>query len=168
MTGVELSALVDELRVSLHRSQSGAVGRILRLYKDVLNKTPRIAGCYNCLLEALAEMKQYALTNELVPLKGKPKTTPSMLVKYSIPKPFRPFGSPKVYTNNNTTDEELERLVKDFPRMAVNVAMADGSPFGAEPVKPKAEVKATEAKEEKPKAKRKPRKSADDGQGSNG
>jgi hypothetical protein len=167
MTGVELSALVDELRVSLHRSQSGAVGRILRLYKDVLNKTPRIAGCYNCLLEALAEMKQYALTNELVPLKGKPQTPPSMLVKYSIPKPFRPFGSPKVYTNTNTTDEELERLVKDFPRMAVNVAMADGSPFGAKPVKAKTEA-VIKPSEEKPKARRKPRKAADDGQGSNG
>ena len=82
------------------------------------------------------------------------------LTKYKIPKPFRPFGDPKVFNEMNTTDEELEQLIAVQPRMSAHVTMLDGSPFTmgmAEMVSTETEPEESEPTEpvEAPKPKRK-------------
>lgn len=72
----------------------------------------------------------------------KPKQIGSTtLVKYRIPKPFRVFGGNKTYADFNTTDEEVERLLKAEPQHLLRFTMADGSPVTLPLDKKKAEKK---------------------------
>lgn len=123
MTGAELVEQVEALRNALHRNEINAVGRIFRLYKDVLGKKPRVRSCINCAYEALVELKQFGKQNISVnlPQPKQQQTQINMLTKFNIPKPFRPHGSPKVYTNHNSTDAEIAALIAANPKLAGHV-----------------------------------------------
>ena len=144
MIGFELVKQVDALRNALNRNEYNAVGRIFALYKSVLGKRPRVSGCLNCAIEALVELKQFGKENLSVnlPQPLKKQIEPVMLTKYNIPKPFMPFGSPKVYMNTNTTDEELEELLNVNPKLAGHVEVLSASIS--------LEAKVEEAKSEQP------------------
>jgi hypothetical protein len=133
MTGQDLLSQVKSLRDAFKTSDKGVLGRIFDLNdKHFANKTKR--NCVNCATECLARLtmlaKQYL--NEEIPMKSiiKPNKLGSVtLIKYDIPRPFRPFGESKLYANFNTTDEEIERFLKLAPQHTLYVTMADGSPF---------------------------------------
>jgi len=161
MEAAELKQQVETLRDALHRSEQHAMGRIFALYREVTGKNERNRGCYNCAIECLVELATIAKSGKSISLNRK-QTNHVMpkLTKYKIPKPFRPFGDPKVFNEMNTTDEELEQLIAIQPRMAAHVTMLDGSPFTmgmAEMVSTETEPEESEPTEpvEAPKPKRK-------------
>lgn len=83
------------------------------------------------------------------------KAGQSKLTKYKIKKPFRPFGTTRTYAEFNTTDAEVESLLKHEPQHVLHFTMADGSPvdlkqLGKKPKTPKpekVEVKETDKTE---------------------
>lgn len=123
MNGAELVEQVEALRNALHRNEINAVGRIFHLYKTVLGKKPRVRSCINCAYEALVELKQFGKQNISVnlPQPKQQQIQQIMLTKFNISKPFRPHGSPKVYTNYNSTDAEIEALLDSNPKLAGHV-----------------------------------------------
>lgn len=158
MEAAELKQQVETLRDALHRSEQHAMGRIFALYREVTGKNERNRGCYNCAIECLVELATIAKSGKSISLNRK-QTNHVMpkLTKYKIPKPFRPFGDPKVFNEMNTTDEELEQLIAIQPRMAAHVTMLDGSPFTIEMAPSESEPKTSGPTEpvEAPKPKRK-------------
>jgi hypothetical protein len=170
MTGQDLLIEVAGLRDALRNNHQGVLGRIFDL-NDRLTTVKAKRNCVNCATECLARLTVLAKSNRDTELTEKVmiKTTqqaPTTLVKYRIIKPFRPFGSSKTYIATNTTDEEVERLLKAQPQHLLRFTMADGSPIRfdsipevVEEIEP--EIETTEevvtVTEEQPKQ-RKPRK----------
>lgn len=148
MTGQDLLSQVKSLRDALKISEKGVLGRIFDL-NDTYFAVKTKRNCVNCATECLARLTMLAKQhlNEQVPMKKNiiqpKKLGEKTLVKYDIPRPFRPFGESKQYANFNTTDEEIEKFLKVAPQHMLRVTMADGSPFEFPKVK-----KVTTKKEE--------------------
>ena len=129
MTGAELSAIVQTYS---HPISADRRGGVFDLYERVtgVKKTKR---CETCLHETLFELRclvrKYA-ENE-IPLE-KPIITIDMvatttLIKYRIKQPFRVHGSGKIQTEQNTTDDEVELLLRINPKLRGHFERVDGS-----------------------------------------
>ena len=131
MTGIELKAILDTYKKPpTHENKAG----VFSLYTRITGKNPD-RNCLNCAIECYLEMwnlsKQFA-ENE-IPLSPQSKTkqmrTPQInkgLVTYRIKAPFRAFGNPKVQTNENTTDQEVEMLINSNRALRGHFERVDG------------------------------------------
>jgi hypothetical protein len=139
MTGVELKAILDTYSHPIRADRNGGV---FDLYERVtgVKKLKRCGTCLEqCLFELRCLVRKYE-QNE-IPLE-KPIISIEMvqtnkaLIKYRIKQPFRVHGIPKIQTNENTTDEEVETLLKMNPKLRGHFERTDGKPVMefAEPV----------------------------------
>jgi hypothetical protein len=119
----ELNAIKDPL---MAKSQE-AMTRVFALYKTLTDKDPRGTGCYGCALDAYYELKTiasrgYGWDNSL----NLPKEFTNQfknimsnsLKKYKLLRPFRVFGSPDFYNENNLTDALVDKLLKTNPALS--------------------------------------------------
>ncbi len=158
MTGQQLITEVEILRGAIKTSNRDVLNRIFDL-NDRLTTVKAKRNCVNCATECLGRLmilgKKYR--NEEIPtmkgiigqstIKGQTKT----LETYNIPVPFRPFGHKKTYSNLNTTDAEVEALLKIEPQHLLRFTLADGSPVVLSEIgkKPKKAVKKDKVEEPK-------------------
>ena len=134
MTGQQLITEVEILRGAIKTSEKGVLNRIFDL-NDHLTSVRAKRNCVNCATECLARLMQLAkkFRNEQIPMKSiiSPSTIKGQtkkLEQYNIVTPFRPFGHKKTYDNFNTTDAEVEGLLKIEPQHLLRFTLADGSP----------------------------------------
>lgn len=131
MTGIELKAILDTYKKPpTHENKAG----VFSLYTRITGKNPD-RNCIMCAIECFLEMRSMATEfqeNEipLTPQSNKKQMrTPQPnkgLVTYRIKAPFRAFGNPKVQTNENTTDEEVEMLINSNRALRGHFERLDG------------------------------------------
>lgn len=121
MTGYELQSILNKYdKPPTHSNKS----EVFSLYYRVTGKTAN-RSCLNCAIECFLEMKYLAkdYADKEIPVSlqkqsGKMESINPNLTKYRVNKPFRVFGDPKVYTNENTTDREVEFLIAYNPALS--------------------------------------------------
>lgn len=121
MTGYELQSILNKYdKPPTHSNKS----EVFSLYYRVTGKTAN-RSCLNCAIECFLEMKYLAkdYQDKEIPVSlqkqsGKMESINPNLTKYRVNKPFRVFGDPKVYTNENTTDREVEFLIAYNPALS--------------------------------------------------
>jgi hypothetical protein len=122
MTGYELKSILDKYdRPPTHSNKS----EVFSLYYRITGKR-NDRNCLNCAIECFLELKHIAkhyAENEIILSLYKKKdimesVNPS-LTKYRVKRPFRVFGSAKIYSNLNTTDQEVEFLI-NFNKSLIN------------------------------------------------
>lgn len=114
MTGYELQSILNKYdKPPTHSNKS----EVFSLYYRVTGKTAN-RSCLNCAIECFLEMKYLAkdYQDKEIPVSlqkqsGKMEKVNPNLTKYRVNKPFRVFGDPKEYSNENTTDREVEFLI---------------------------------------------------------
>lgn len=120
MTGIELKTILDKwTKPPTHANKS----EVFVLYSRVTGKTAD-RNCLNCAIECFLEMKYIAkeFGEKEIPLQ-KTKSNKVMhivnpqLTKYRVKKPFRVFGDPKIYSDENLTDKEVEILIAYNPAL---------------------------------------------------
>lgn len=127
MTGIELKATLSNYSYPLPASQRAG---IFALYHQVTG-TPKKNTCPNCANDAYIELSIIAKnTGEnqlpLVKINGMKNEKASTMTKYSIDKPFRVHGDPKIYANWNTTDQEVEMLINRNNALRHHFTRLDG------------------------------------------
>ena len=143
MTLDQLLIELDELKTPLLVKRSdAAMQRVFDLYRIVAGRPPRGSGCYMCAVDAYYEMKRISQIGEgwdnSVNL---PDTLiikePKLILrmeKYKMTRhSFRAFGSPDTITEENTSDEQVEALLKATPALAKYFVLRETG----EAVKPK-------------------------------
>lgn len=158
MTGQQLITEVEILRGAIKTSKAEVLNRIFDL-NDRLTTVKAKRNCVNCATECLGRLmilgKKYR--NEEIPtMKGiiaqsTIKAQTKTLETYDIPVPFRPFGHKKTYNNFNTTDAEVEALLKIEPQHLLRFTLSDGSPVVLSEIGKKPKKAAKKDKVEEPK-----------------
>jgi hypothetical protein len=128
MTGVELDIQLQQFTYPLPASQRQG---IFALYQAATGKVKE-RRCANCASDAYWELKVLAKKtgeNELLldMILVKPNQPNPMLNKYRIKQRFRVHGSPKIQTNENTTDDEVELLLRINPKLRGHFERVDGA-----------------------------------------
>lgn len=128
MTGYDLSVILSKYtKPPTHANKS----EVFVLYSRVTGKQAD-RNCLNCAIECYLELKRLAKEygENSIPLnsanqKNMKEQKPTLKI-YTIPKPFRVHGDPKVYANWNTTDEEVEMLIKRNRALTHHFKRIDG------------------------------------------
>lgn len=124
MTGYELQSILNNYdKPPTHQNKS----EVFSLYYRVTGKQAN-RNCLNCAIECFLELKYLAkdYIDREIPLslqkkRVKMEAINPKLTKYRIPKPFRVFGDPRVYNNENATDEEIEFLISYNSALVSNI-----------------------------------------------
>lgn len=130
MTGIELKTILDTYKKPpTHENKAG----VFSLYTRITGKNPD-RNCLNCAIECYLEMwnlsKQFQDKEiPLVVIKNQNMKAPVInkgLALYRIKNPFRVHGNPKIQTNENTTDEEVEMLINSNRALRGHFERVDG------------------------------------------
>lgn len=112
----EYDQLMTELEEMRSRFDSGFStsdkALIKQLYSDLLNKTPRRAGCMDCYRDAYLEIYVYLKKARKMPKK------PNYTLKAGCI--IHPAGTNKYYGNNNVPDDVAEEHLAQFPKSIVD------------------------------------------------
>lgn len=104
----EAMKLVTELRARVDSGLSHSDKReIAGLYKEVLGKELRKTSCRDCYRDACIEIYLYLKKNGAM----KEKSVYTLLNGFII----QEFGTGRVWSNANLTDEAAERYLRQFP-----------------------------------------------------
>lgn len=128
MTGIELKSALSNYSYPLPADKRAG---IFALFEAVTGK-PKERKCPNCATDAYFELRVLARDygeKEIplnMPIQKQMKQQQSTLSIYSIEKPFRVHGDPKVYANWNTTDSEVEMLIRRNPALRHHFSRVDG------------------------------------------
>jgi hypothetical protein len=131
MTGIELKAILDTYKKPPTHENKAVV---FSLYTRITGKNPD-RNCINCAIECFLEMRSLAkeFQEKEIPLivtnkntRMKIQTINKGLIQYRIKEPFRAFGNPKVQTNENTTDAEVEMLINSNRALRGHFERIDG------------------------------------------
>jgi len=155
MTVEQLANELNAIKNPLMAKSKDAMLRVFALYKTLTGKEPRGTGCYGCALDAYYELKTilsrgYGWDNSLnLPQEftNQFKTNTKManqLKKYKLLRPFRVFGSPDFYTEQNITDAIASKLIKDNPGLAKHFEILETEKAESKKKSKKAEPEATE------------------------
>ena len=160
MTVEQLSDELNAIKDPLMAKSNDAMTRVFALYKTLTDKEPRGSGCYGCALDAYYELKTilsrgYGWDNSLnLPQEftNQFKTNTKManqLKKYKLLRPFRVFGSPDFYTEQNLTDAIASKLIKKHPELAKHFEILEAEKAESKKKSKKAEAEISqEPKEE--------------------
>lgn len=151
MTGQQLLTEVESLRGAIKKPTEALLNRVFDL-NDRLTTIKSKRNCVNCATECLARLTELGKKYRTVEIPEKTmiqfqKAGQSKLTKYKIKKPFRPFGTTRTYAEFNTTDAEVESLLKHEPQHVLHFTMTDGSPVDLKQLGKKPKAVKTEAKE---------------------
>jgi hypothetical protein len=132
MTGIELSQLLENYSYPLPASKRQG---IFSLYLRATG-VKKVRQCENCANDTFFELKIMAKNfkeNE-IPLKtiiskSDMNKGEKILKTYHIQNPFRVHGSPKIQDDWNTTDAEVEMLLKINPKLRGHFTRVDGQPM---------------------------------------
>jgi hypothetical protein len=131
MTGIELKAILDTYKKPPTHENKAVV---FSLYTRITGKNPD-RNCIYCAIECFLEMRSLAkeFQEKEIPLivtnkntRMKIQTINKGLIQYRIKEPFRAFGNPKVQTNENTTDAEVEMLINSNRALRGHFERIDG------------------------------------------
>jgi len=131
MTGIELKAILDTYKKPPTHENKAVV---FSLYTRITGKNPD-RNCINCAIECFLEMRSLAkeFQEKEIPLivtnkntRMKIQTINKGLIQYRIKEPFRAFGNPKIQTNENTTDAEVEMLINSNRALRGHFERVDG------------------------------------------
>ena len=137
----QLLSELAEIKDPLFNRNTAAVERVLNLYPIITGKPARGTGCFPCALDAFYELQRIAQIGEgwdnsvNLPdqLKNKSKQTIYIMKKYMMTRPsFREFGSPDTITEQNTTDEQVEAMLKRNPDLSKFFVLRDSAKAEAE------------------------------------
>ena len=110
---MELKEVVDKLKElgDLPSYSSSDKSEIERLYKEVLGKEFTKTSCNDCYRDAVIEMTVYIKKNNRM------KEKCNYILKNGVL--LQPeFGSNKMYTNDNLTDEVAEKYLAKNPKQS--------------------------------------------------
>jgi len=130
MTGIELKTILDTYKKPpTHENKAG----VFSLYTRITGKNPD-RNCLNCAIECYLEMwnlsKQFQ-DKEIPLVVIKNQNMKALVINkglnlYRIKNPFRVHGNPKIQTNENTTDEEVEMLINSNRALRGHFERVDG------------------------------------------
>jgi len=136
--------------------QGDAMQRVFDLYRNIAGREPRGSGrCIACAMDAWHELQRISQVgqgwdnsvNLPATIKRVNLTNIQKMEKYKMTvKHFRAFGSPDTITEENTTDAQVETLLKENPEFEKFFVLRDPSKANA-----KAALQIEKAVDEKPK-----------------
>lgn len=148
--------------------QGDAMQRVFDLYRNIAGREPRGSGrCVACAMDAFYELQRISQVGQgwdnsvnLPPtIKQLNLANIQKMEKYKMTVPhFRAFGSPDTITEANTTDAQVETLLKENPEFSKFFILRDPSKANAKAAieiekivdeKPKKDIPAKPAKETK-------------------
>ncbi|HUM43537.1 MAG TPA: hypothetical protein PKI14_11375 [Fervidobacterium sp.] len=165
---MSLDQLIKELAEIKHPlmvMRSGeAMQRVFDLYRTIAGREPRGSGrCYSCACDAWHELNRISQVGtgwdnslnlpDWIPVTD--LTIIHKMEKYKMTvKSFRPFGSPDTITELNTTDAQVETLIKANPEFEKFFVLRDAKKANA---KAQFEIESQDSKAGKAKSEKKPK-----------
>jgi hypothetical protein len=138
----QLKLELAEIKHPLLVMRSGeAMQRVFDLYRQIAGREPRGSGrCYACACDAWHELNRISQVGtgwdnslnlpDWIPVTD--LTIIHKMEKYKMTvKSFRPFGSPDTITELNTTDAQVEVLLKSNPDFEMFFVLRDASKANA-------------------------------------